>query len=457
MRTLRGRLFAAILGTVLVGVGASLALGVVLTREAVRDSVAEELARQADLLSQRLTSVPGVELSERPAPPPPGGIPGPGPPGPPVGDAPGPRPAPPPDHPLPRMVSLDDAGELLPRDAVERLRRGEPADGRAEIEGEDVLYAARPGPAGVLVLTRSAEVGTSDYGPFVGGLLIASALAAALAALAAVVLSRRLAAPLGRVAQAARELPSRREPEPLPPERTAELAALVDAFNEMAAQLARAREAERAVLLSVSHDLRTPLTAVRGYAEGLADGSVDVGEAAGVIAREADRLERLVADVLALARLEQGVLEVRLERVDLAAIAREAAERLAPRARAGGLELHVTADGEAAARGDHDRVLQVVSNLVDNAVRVTPAGGEVTIAAEPGRLRVSDTGPGIAPEDLPHAFERFHLHRRAGSRDGTGIGLAIVRELTEAMGGSVSVRSEPGGGAEFSVELPPAS
>lgn len=110
------------------------------------------------------------------------------------------------------------------------------------------------------------------------------------------------------------------------------------------------------------------------------------------------------------------------------------------------------------ALGDHDRLAQVLSNLVENAIRVTPAGGTVAIAAGPGRLTVADTGPGIPAEDLPHAFERFHLHRRhsRGAPDGSGLGLAIVRELTEAMGGSVAVRSEPGRGAEFTVILPTA-
>ena len=209
------------------------------------------------------------------------------------------------------------------------------------------------------------------------------------------------------------------------------------------------------MLLSVSHDLRTPLTSIRGYAEGIEDGTVAPAQAAAVVGREAARLERLVGDLLALARLRQGVLEVRSEPVDLAAVAREAEERLRPRAGEAGVKVRVEG-GPAPATADHGRALQVVTNLLDNAIRVSPRGEVVTIAAAPGELRVSDHGPGIPEPELPRAFERFHLRARGGngSPDGAGLGLAIVRELTEAMGGTVAVENLPGGGALFTVRLP---
>jgi len=236
---------------------------------------------------------------------------------------------------------------------------------------------------------------------------------------------------------------------------TAELDDLAESFNEMAGQLALAREAERAVLLSVSHDLRTPLTSIRGYAEGIEDGTVEPREAAAVVGREAQRLERLVGDLLALARLRQGVMEVRSEPVDLAAVAREAEERLRPQAAAAGVAVAVEG-GPASATADHGRVLQVVSNLLENAIRVSPEGATVTLAAAVGEVRVSDEGPGIPPEEIPRAFERFHLRAQAGrgSPEGAGLGLAIVRELSEAMGGSVEVENLPARGARFTVCLP---
>ncbi len=173
----------------------------------------------------------------------------------------------------------------------------------------------------------------------------------------------------------------------MPLEGTQELDDLARAFNAMSAQLSLARDAERAVLLSVSHDLHP-----------------------------------------GLAR---------------------------PRAREAGVGVRIEGD-PAPASADHGRVLQVLSNLLENAIRVSPAGGEVTLSAAPGELRVADRGAGIPAADLPHAFERFHLraHAGGGSSEGAGLGLAIVRELTEAMGGTAAVENRPDGGAQFTVRLP---
>jgi signal transduction histidine kinase len=225
----------------------------------------------------------------------------------------------------------------------------------------------------------------------------------------------------------------------------------------MAEKLARARAAERDFLLSVSHELKTPLTAIRGYAEGAAEGALDATEAATTIVREARRLERLVQDLLELARLNRSEFAVHRETIDLAAVAREAVRRYEPQANAFGIALEADTNGGAPARGDADRALQVVSNLVENALRVTPAGGSVRVAVEPGELRVEDTGPGLTPDELPRAFERFFLYSRYGAerKVGTGLGLAIVRQLTERMGGHVSVESEPGR-TRFVVVLPSA-
>ncbi len=367
MRSLRARLFVAILGVVLLAVGASLALGIVLTREAVH----ETLRRNAE---QRIHAPPAGVRGLRPPPPPP------------------------------------------------------------------------PPPVDVL---------GGDFSRYLSALLIASGAAALLAAAVAALLARRLTRPLRRLGAAAGELAEGRHPEPVPAVGTEELDDLAESFNRMAAQLALARDAERAVLLSVSHDLRTPLTSIRGYAEGIEDGTVEPREAAVVVGREAERLERLVGDLLALARLRQGVLEVRSEPVDLAAVAREAEERLRPRAAAAGVT--VTVEGaDAPATADHGRTLQVVSNLLENAIRVSPEGGTVGVEARPGEVRVGDQGPGIPEEEIPRAFERFHLRARAGhgSPAGAGLGLAIVRELTEAMGGSVAVENLPARGARFTVRLP---
>ncbi|MGE5281129.1 MAG: sensor histidine kinase [Chloroflexota bacterium] len=451
MRSLRMRLFVAILGVVLLAVGASLALGIVLTRDAVRETIRRDVERQAgDLAGQasilRGAREPARSAREGPAPPP--GLPPPGRGGPlRAGRPPGPRPV--------QLLTMTQARALLPASAIAELRDTGRADGTATIAGRDSIYAARRSGSTVVLVTRADVVTGSDFRRYLTALLVAGGAAALLAAAVAALLARRLTQPLRRLSEAAGELAAGRRPEPVPPEGTEELDRLARSFNEMADQLGLARDAERAVLLSVSHDLRTPLTSIRGYAEGIEDGTVEAREAAAVVGREAERLERLVGDLLALARLRQGVLEVRREPVDLGAVAREAEERLRPRAAEAGVELAVEG-GPAAATADHGRVLQVLSNLVENAIRVSPRGGTVRIAATPGQLAVSDEGPGIPPEEIAHAFERFHLRARTGhnSADGAGLGLAIVRELAEAMGGSVAVENLPARGARFTVRLP---
>jgi signal transduction histidine kinase len=450
MRSLRARLFVAILGAVLLAVGASLALGIVLTRDAVRGTIRSDVERQADALaaqssllraarakgSPRASRRGAAARSPRVSPPP-------GPP--PLG--PGPRPV--------AVLSLREAAEVLPPAAAAQLRREGSADGAAQIGERDSIFAARRSGESVVLVTRPDLVSGDDFRRYLSALLIASGAAALLAAAVAALLARRLTQPLRRLAGAAGELAAGRRPEPVPPEGTEELDHLAEAFNGMSEQLALARDAERAVLLSVSHDLRTPLTSIRGYAEGIEDGTVEQSDAAAVIGREAERLERLVGDLLALARLRQGVMEVRREPVNLAAVAREAEERLRPRAREAGVEVRVEG-GDAAATADHGRVLQVVSNLLENAIRVSPEGGTVTVGLAPGEVRVSDQGPGIPEGEIPRAFERFHLRARAGhgSQGGAGLGLAIVRELTEAMGGSVRVENLPAQGACFTIRLP---
>jgi two-component system, OmpR family, sensor kinase len=241
----------------------------------------------------------------------------------------------------------------------------------------------------------------------------------------------------------------------VPVEGASEIATLAVAFNELASQLRRAQEAERNFLLSVSHELKTPLTAIRGYAEAVEDGAVDAREAAATVASEARRLERLVKDLLDLARMNRTDFGVTNTEIDLTEVVEDAVRRYEQQAAAFGVELHTVADGPAPAVADADRVLQVVSNLVENALRLTPAGGEVRVVAAPGLLRVEDTGPGLAEDDTEHAFERFYLHERYGleRRVGTGLGLAIVKELTLAMGGTVEVESRPGTLTVFTVRL----
>jgi two-component system sensor histidine kinase BaeS len=249
------------------------------------------------------------------------------------------------------------------------------------------------------------------------------------------------------------------DPEVAVPVRGAdELAELGVAFNEMSGELAQARQAQARFLESVSHELRTPLTSIRGYAEGLEEQAVAPAEAARIIETEAGRLERLVADLLDLARLGRADFAVAREAVDLGDVVRHAVERHLPQARELSVELAGSATADAWGQADADRILQAVSNLIENSLRLTPAGGSVLVRAGPGEIVVRDTGPGLAADDIPRAFERFYLHGRYRSERpvGSGLGLAIVRELVAAMGGSVAAAVPEGGGAQFTIRLPPA-
>ncbi len=329
------------------------------------------------------------------------------------------------------------------------------SDGQTTYLGRQQLYSYRTLPRLGLLLLRPTSIRSSAWRPFLVDLLLAGLAGAAFAATISFLLARSIARPIRRVADATRALAAEDRHEPLPREGSSELVSLADAFNQMAAQLAASREAERDFLLSVSHELKTPLTAIRGYAEGLSEGVFEADEAARTIKLEASRLERLVRDLLDLARMNRSEFSVRREDVDLAETAREAVRRHEVAALQ--FDVALSASGtESWVEADHDRLLQVASNLVENALRETPAGGSVTVRAEPGRLIVSDTGPGIPAGDVARAFERFYLYDKVGKERplGSGLGLAIVKQLTVAMGGDVRVESGPQG-TTFEVVLRP--
>ena len=330
--------------------------------------------------------------------------------------------------------------------------------GTVDIAGRSFLYAVRPTPEGRVVLVRTAAVAFAEWRPFIGSLLLAGLGGTLLATVLSFLLARRLTRPIGELSTAARRLAAGEDEVAVPVSGHDELADLGAAFNEMSRELARARQAQARFLESVSHELRTPLTSIRGYAEGLEEDAIEPREAARVIGTEAGRLERLVADLLELARVGRADFAVGREPVDLAEVVRHALERHLPQARELGVELSGSAEPGSLVLGDEDRIVQALSNLIENALRLTPAGGTVAARARPGELTVRDTGPGLATEDIPRAFERFYLHGRYRSERpvGSGLGLAIVRGLVGAMGGSVEAAAPVGGGAQFTIRLPPA-
>ena len=366
-------------------------------------------------------------------------------------------------HPAPgqfgRFLATQDERLSVLSKQQARLLLPDSPKGRIRINERDYLYASNASGPDVVVLLRTASSVRAESRPFWVALGAAGAIGCLLAAVVAAMLARSIARPVLRVARASSRLAEGSHPEALPLDGPSELRGLAESFNTMAGQLTRARDAERSFLLSVSHELKTPLTAILGYAEALDEGVLTPERAVKVIRTEAARLERLIADLLNLTRLDQRRFDIHPDTVDLAEIARESASRHAARARDLGVRIELQQGGSAPARADPDRLLQAVSNLVENALRCTPPGGTVTLAAAGGELTVKDTGPGISPDEIPHAFDRFFLYRRYnGDRPvGTGLGLAIVRELTQAMGGEARVASSSTG-TEFTICLPlPAS
>lgn len=328
----------------------------------------------------------------------------------------------------------------------------------------------------VVVLTREAPSGVGNAGLWFA---LASAATVIMALIVANRLGHRIARPLKeaqavthRIAtgdlEARARITGREGPE---------LVSLADSVNQMAASLSRAQRAQRQFLMSVSHDLRTPLTSVRGYAEALVDGTTeDVHRASEVILSEARRLERLVGDLLELAKLEAGAFSLDCGPVDLAQVAAETAMAFEPEAERLGLKIDLTdstailgsleplsAPPDAVmCYADPDRLAQVVANLVENALKYAAAHVEVTVKMLAGSplLCVEDDGPGIPAEDLQRVFTRLYQSSAAASRKvGSGLGLAIVEELVQAMGGTVWAESPVGvgpGGARMWVKLGPA-
>jgi two-component system phosphate regulon sensor histidine kinase PhoR len=243
------------------------------------------------------------------------------------------------------------------------------------------------------------------------------------------------------------------------------LDALADKVREDIAQLRRSEAARKDFTANVSHELRTPLSAIRAFAETLREGAADDAEHRGEFLQEiesnADRMTRLVDDLLVLSALDSGTRAPASESVDLMRVATEVTATLKPLAGRKELALRLEPFRDIPpVRGDRGQLKQVLTNLLDNAIKYTPEKGLVRVSAAcaEGRVTVSveDTGPGIPAEEQPRIFERFYRVDKARSREmgGTGLGLAIVKHIVEAHGGGVAVESRPGAGSAFRFSLP---
>ena len=336
---------------------------------------------------------------------------------------------------------------------------------RVDVDGESVLALAKPvaldgeGQAVVVIGRTAALVDSSAVWARLGFALL---VAIALAAILAIALSRSVGGRLEGLADASRAIAEGDLTARAPLRGRDEVTSVAAAFNAMAERLEDAQRRERDFLMSVSHDLRTPLTTIRGYAEGLADEAIaqdDMVRVGSVLHAQADRLSRLIEDLMLLSRLEARQFTLRPEAVDLAAHFKEVADGIRPRSDDAHVRLVLDVSDVGVVHVDADRIAQVAANLLENALRYTPEGGTVTLRL--GRddqgpwFQVADTGPGIDSSDLPHVFERLYVAQRYRPvrPEGSGLGLNIVKELVDAMGGQVAVTSELGVGTTVGVRL----
>jgi two-component system sensor histidine kinase BaeS len=308
-----------------------------------------------------------------------------------------------------------------------------------------------------LVLSAVGVVGSAPFARVISGIGL---LLGASAVLAAVTALRRLTAPAERLVEAARRVEAGDYSARVPVRGPGELRSLARAFNAMSSRLEADEVRRRSVLADVAHELRTPLTIIRGQAEGVADGVYPAApERMAPILAATQTLEVLVDDLRTLALAEAGSLRLEREPVDVAVLVNETLDAFRSAAAAAGVTLvaEVT-PALPPADADPARLRGVLSNLLANALRYTPAGGSVHVAGAKGeagmvRVVVRDDGEGIPAELLPRVFDRFV---KGQSSTGSGLGLSIVRDVVEAHGGTVSAESTAGGGTAIAVTLPAA-
>jgi signal transduction histidine kinase len=309
----------------------------------------------------------------------------------------------------------------------------------------------------IVVATKKTDV-SHRVAQLVERLAIAGALGILVAALLAGYLSRRIVRPVLQLSDAADEVAAGNYAVSVPQNAPGELGHLSSRFGEMAGRLAEAELVQRNFLMSVSHELRTPLTAIRGHVSALLEGVVedpaDQRASLDTVQAEAARLERLVGDILDLAKLDTHRFTITREEVDMGALVDQAYETYRDEARRRSIDYRREGDVRPVITSDGDRVLQVVGNLISNAFHATPDGGTVSLelARRNGTVLVAveDSGPGIAPEKREYLFRPFISE----SSNGTGLGLAIAKELSSALGGRIELRSEVGRGSRFELVLP---
>lgn len=303
----------------------------------------------------------------------------------------------------------------------------------------------------------------SDLGP---QLLFSGLIGLAAALVLGFLFIGSLSAPLRSLSRAARNIARGNYKQRVPVRGPHEIRDVAENFNRMAAEVQRSQQTLRDFLANISHELKTPLTSIRGFSEALLDGTIDdapgIARSARVINGESNRLLRLVQELLDLSRIESGQVSMGQDEFLLAELLGHVSEVFALRSDEAGVSLIMDPSAGISVRGDFDRLEQVLDNLIDNAFRHTPRGGNVRVSAHPlgpgtVQVTIADTGPGIPEAEIPHLFERFYRGNGANATRGYGLGLAITREIVRAHGGNIWVTSEPGRGTTFIFTLPTAA
>ena len=296
-------------------------------------------------------------------------------------------------------------------------------------------------------------------------ILQAGVIALLISLVLAFLLSRWVADPLQKVVLAARNYPSE-DSRPVPLHGPREVQDLTRAFNSMIERVDNSQRSQRNFVADVSHELKTPLTSIQGFAQAILDDTADTPEsrkqAAKIIYDESGRMHRMALDLLDLARLEGGIADLKMSDVDVSALLKSIVEKFTPQAQQANVNLQLDIPGDLPMLiGDGDRLAQVFTNLVDNALKFTPESGQIVLSAKQVgdgmEISVADSGSGVPQEALPHLFDRFYQadeSRAGGAGHGTGLGLAIVKEIIQAHGGRIGVRSEAGQGTTFTINLP---
>lgn len=327
----------------------------------------------------------------------------------------------------------------------------------------------------VVLLSPPRQVIATFAGEISVGFVLTGFVALLVSIGVAFLIARSIAKPLQRIAAATEEIARGNYDEQLNITSPEEVRRLANSFNLMVREVKSSQQAQRDFVANVSHDLKTPLTSIQGFSQAILDGAAaDEGarrRAAQVIHEEADRMARLVDDLLDLARIEAGQIVMARDSVALSQLLQECTEKMALRAEQGEVTLEVESDKSLVVEGDRDRLAQVIHNLLDNALQHTPPGGRISLAArsvleavgKPGRQRggvaeitVSDTGAGIPAEDLSRVFERFYRGDKSRTKEGkgAGLGLAIAREIILAHGGDIKAETVVGLGTKFTITLP---